>query len=108
LLAVNWHEMDWAVFASTVALALFTLALVWFTRQLAIEAGLTRDEMQLARAESETARLQSVRPRLALGVDNLGAGLGFISISNVGQGAAMDVRATLTFEGLEDRSVSFH
>lgn len=101
--------MDWAVFGSTLALAFVTLGLVWFTRRLATEAGLTRDEMQLARDESEIARLQSVRPRLALGVGNLGAGLGFISISNVGQGAAIGVRATLTFEGLDEtRRISFH
>lgn len=101
--------MDWAVFGSTLVLAAVTVALVWFTRRLAIEALHTRDEMKLARAESEASRLQSVRPRLALGVDNLGAGLGFISISNVGQGGAIDVRATLTFEGLaESRRISFH
>ena len=109
MLAVDSAHMDWAVFASTLVLAAVTVGLVWFTRRLALEALRTRDEMRLARRESEVGRLQSVRPRLALGVDNLGAGIGFISLSNVGQGAAIDVRATLTFEGLgEARPVSFH
>lgn len=60
-------------------------------------------------AEMRRTRLLSIRPRVALDVKNLGAGLGLITVGNIGQGPATDVHAVLTFEGFgERRKVAFH
>jgi hypothetical protein len=94
--------MDWAVFASTLVLAAVTLGLVVFTRSLAVEAKRTREA-------NERARMEAVRPRIALGVDNLGAGIGFVTISNLGAGPAVNVRGELRYEPLgEKRHIAFH
>lgn len=59
--------------------------------------------------EMRHTRLLSILPRVALDVKNLGAGLGLITVGNIGQGPATDVQAVLTFEGLgETREVAFH
>ena len=60
-------------------------------------------------SEMRRTRLLSIQPRLALDVKILGAGLGLITVRNVGEGPAMNVQATLTFEGRgEAREVAFH
>jgi len=94
--------MDWAVFASTLVLAAVTLGLVRFTRKLAHEARLTREE-------NERARLAAVAPRIVLGVDNLGAGIGFVTVSNLGARPAINIRREMRFEPLgERRDIAFH
>ncbi len=88
-------EANSALVAAIVALVLVTLL-------YAIPA------WRMAR-EAERTRLLSILPRVALGVKNLGAGIGFITVGNIGKGSAVNVRATLTFEGLgESREVAFH
>ena len=108
-LAFDWSHMDWAVFASTLVLALVTLGLVIFTRRLAGEAVETRNEMKLAREESELARLLAIRPRVVLDVKNFGAGIGFVTVGNIGGGPALELRGTLDFGGdVGAREIAFH
>jgi hypothetical protein len=106
--AIDWSHMDWAVFASTLVLALVTLGLVVFTRRLVREAVATRDEMERTRADGSRARLEAVRPRIALGVDNLGAGIGFVTVTNIGGGAATDLLGRLDLGALGQRQIAFH
>jgi hypothetical protein len=97
----DWSHMDWAVFTSTLVLAAATFALVWFTRRLVKEATAARDQ-------SEKARLLGVRPRLALSFDVVSADIGFVTVTNVGSGPAIDVDALLNLGGLEQRVLGFH
>jgi hypothetical protein len=87
--------VDTALVTANVALVLVTLAYAIPTWRMVNEMRRTR--------------LLTILPRVTLDVKHLGAGLGFITVSNVGKGPAIDVRATLTFEGLTDtREIAFH
>lgn len=84
------------------ALVTANIALVLVTLMLAIPNWRMSNEMR-------RTRLLSILPRLALDVKILGAGLGLITVRNVGEGPALDVQAKLTFEGHGDgREVAFH
>jgi hypothetical protein len=87
--------VDTALVTANVALVLVTLAYAIPTWRMVNEMRRTR--------------LLTILPRVTLDVKHLGAGLGFITVSNIGKGPAIDVRATLTFEGLTDtREIAFH
>jgi hypothetical protein len=88
-------EVNRALIAANIALVLVTLAYAIPTWRMVNEMRRTR--------------LLTILPRVALDVKHLGAGLGFITVSNIGKGPAIDVRATLCFEGLaESREIVFH
>ena len=87
--------MDTALVTANVALVLVTLAYAIPTWRMVNELRRTR--------------LLTILPRVTLDVKHMGAGLAFITVGNFGKGPALDVRATLTFEGLADaRKISFH
>jgi hypothetical protein len=87
--------MDKALVTANIALVLVTLAYAIPTWRMVNELRRTR--------------LLTILPRVALDVKHLGAGIGFITVGNIGKGPAIDVRGTLAFEGLRDsREVSFH
>ena len=41
-------------------------------------------------------------------MDGLGAGIGFVTITNAGSGPALEVDASLEFKGLDQRVIGFH
>jgi hypothetical protein len=75
--------MDWALLALSAALVLTTVIYAVYTAKMS--------------AEMRSTRLLSIRPRLALDVDVL-AVHGILTITNVGQGAALGVDVALSFE----------
>jgi hypothetical protein len=97
--------MSWALLAGSIGLVLATVGLVYFTRALVDEAGLTRSEMVEAREEAvrtreemAEARLLSARPKLAFDLMVLGGKIGVLLIRNVGNGAALDVSLNISFD----------
>jgi hypothetical protein len=75
--------MDWALLALSAALVLTTVIYAVYTAKMS--------------AEMRSTRLLGIRPRLALDVDVL-AVHGILTITNVGQGAALGVDVALSFE----------
>lgn len=77
--------MDWALLALTAALVITTAIYAVYTAKMS--------------AEMEKTRLLSLRPRLVLDVE-VDAPYGFVTLTNVGQGTALAVDLTLSFEPL--------
>jgi hypothetical protein len=75
--------MDWALLALTAALVITTVIYAVYTAKMS--------------AEMRSTRLLNIRPRLALDVDVRGVH-GLLTITNVGQGTALGVDVSLSFE----------
>ncbi|MDX6705499.1 MAG: hypothetical protein QOI48_1345 [Solirubrobacteraceae bacterium] len=92
--------MEFGMGALAVATAVLTLALVAITAWYAISTRQMVDEMRRGREQAQ-------RPAMALDVNTIGPKYGLARITNVGAGAAFDVRLTLRLElrggGVDER-----
>lgn len=76
--------MDWAVLVVSVALVVATSIYAVFT--------------WLMVSELRATRALSVRPRLGLSIRMVGPAAGYLGVTNVGPGTALDVDVTLRFD----------
>lgn len=121
---------DWITAAFTAVLAVVTLVLVIATaryvtqtrrlvketkrsrremrrsrEQSAEDNRLMREEMAAGREESCRAREQSVLPKLAIDMETIASMFVGLKLTNVGQGPALEVELTITFEPVEGGSL---
>lgn len=117
---------DWITAGFTVVLALVTGVLAWATaryvtqtrklvaetkkgrkeaergrKQSAEESALTREEMRASREEARRSRELSVLPKLAIDMETIAGMFVGLKLTNVGQGPALEVELTITFEPVE-------
>ena len=91
--------------ANSLALTVFTLALVVVTIYYALQTKRMVEEMRATRAESRLARELSVLPKLAIDLDTITGMFVGLKLTNVGQGPALEVELIVAFEPAEGSSL---
>ena len=92
---------EWITAGFTVVLAAFTAALVVVTGRYVEQTRLLVGETRASREEMRADRLQRVRPHFAMEFERLGGTAATLSVSNLGEGAALDSELTISFIPLE-------
>jgi hypothetical protein len=89
----------------TAVLAAFTLALVVVTNRYVEQTRRMVEEMRESRKESRLARELSILPKLAIDTESIAGMLVGLKLANVGQGPALELDLTITFEPIEGGSL---
>ncbi len=96
---------DWITAGFIAVLAIFTLALAVVTGRYVEQTRLMVDEMRATREESRLARELSVLPKLAIDMETIAGMFMGLKLTNVGQGPALELQLTITFEPVEGGSL---